>query len=208
MAISDAPAAYPIRMTLVRPERQRRLTNFPLLIGTAIRLILATPSYVMLELIASAAFVAYFFATFVITFRGRYPRGLFKLLVGTQRWQVNLLAYVMHLFDPYPPMDLDQRPDRELQFQVDYPTKPSRWLNAPFLGIFIKMFLTIPHLLIISALYFLTSVVVFIAEFAILFTGRFPPGLYDLVAGYLRWSQRVYGYLLGFTDRYPPFSFE
>ena len=49
-------------------------------------------------------------------------------------------------------------------------------------------------------------VVVFIAQFVILFSGSFPAGLHSLVVGYLRWQVRTTGYLYAFTDKYPPFS--
>ena len=201
-----APSAYPVRLNIHYPERQRRLTNFPFFVGYMIRVLLLTPHLLLLYPLCYLQFLAYFGSTFVITFRGRYPRGLFKLQVGALRWQANISGYYLHLFDEYPPLDLDQRPERALQFEVDYPDTPSRWLNAPFIGIFIKFVLVSPHLLILYGFGFVAVVVVFISEVAILFTGRFPEGIFNLVVGYVRWTYRVYGYLSGFTDRYPPFS--
>jgi hypothetical protein len=50
-------------------------------------------------------------------------------------------------------------------------------------------------------------VVVIIAWFAILFTGRYPQGMFDFVQGVIRWNNRVIGYAFVLvTDRYPPFS--
>ena len=196
--------AYPIRLTIERPDTQARLTNFPLFIGTLIRLVLLLPSLLVYYYLATAAGVAFWLSLWGILFTGRYPRGLFKLQVGALRWGMNVSAYLFHLFDPYPPMDLDQRPDRELILEVDYPERPSRWLNLPFFPL--KFVLAIPHLLILMALYFLAGVVVFIAQFVILFSGSFPAGLHSLVVGYLRWQVRTTGYLYAFTDKYPPFS--
>ena len=204
-AEAEAPA-YAVRLDIEHPANQRRLTNFPLFIGTILRFVLLTPHLLMLSFLVYAQYLAYFMATFVILFRGRYPVGLFKFQVSVLRWQANVTAYYRHLFDEYPPLDMDQRPDRALRFEVDYPVQPSRWLNMPLLGILIKLTLTLPHLLILYALGLLASVVVFIAELVILFNKTFPAGLHQLVVGYLRWSNRVYGYLSGFTDKYPPFS--
>jgi hypothetical protein len=51
--------------------------------------------------------------------------------------------------------------------------------------------------------------VVIIAWFAILFTGRYPHGLFDFVVGVGRWSNRVTGYALVLvTDQYPPFRLD
>jgi hypothetical protein len=45
-------------------------------------------------------------------------------------------------------------------------------------------------------------------QWVILFSAGFPRGMFDFVAGYLRWQTRVTGYALGLTDRYPPFTLE
>jgi hypothetical protein len=71
----------------------------------------------------------------------------------------------------------------------------------------VKWFLAIPHYIVLIFLYIAAVVVVIIAWFAILFTGRYPQGLFDFVVGVVRWALRVgaYAFLL-VTDRYPPFS--
>ena len=47
-----------------------------------------------------------------------------------------------------------------------------------------------------------------VVQWVILFVGRFPRGMWDLVAGYVRWSTRVTAYAFGLVDRYPPFAFD
>jgi hypothetical protein len=70
----------------------------------------------------------------------------------------------------------------------------------------VKWFLAIPHYVALFFLYIAAVVVVVIAWYAILFTGRYPRGLFDFVQGVIRWHDRVLGYaLLLVTDRYPPF---
>ena len=70
-----------------------------------------------------------------------------------------------------------------------------------------KWFLAIPHYIVLAVLGLIAIFAVVIAWFAILFTGRYPRGLFDYVVGVSRWSLRVeaYAFLL-VTDRYPPFS--
>ena len=81
------------------------------------------------------------------------------------------------------------------------PNELNRWLPL------VKWFLAIPHFIVLFFLDIAAVVVVVIAWFAILFTGRYPEGMFDFVVGVMRWSLRVtaYAFLL-VTDRYPPFS--
>ncbi len=77
----------------------------------------------------------------------------------------------------------------------------NRWLPL------VKWFLAIPHFIVLAFLAIGAFFVVIIAWFAILFTGRYPKGLFDYVVGVGRWGLRVYAYaFLLVTDRYPPFS--
>ena len=73
---------------------------------------------------------------------------------------------------------------------------------------FFRFFMVIPHLIVLWALGIAASVVVFIAWWAILFTGSYPLWAFDFITGYVRWYTRVSGYYMLLTDKYPPFSIE
>ena len=87
-----------------------------------------------------------------------------------------------------------------VMFEVEYPERLSRWL------IFIKWLLVMPHILVLWLYGIVVAVITFLAWWAILFTGRYPKGMFDMVVGYHRWSVRVNAYASLLRDNYPPFS--
>ncbi len=89
-----------------------------------------------------------------------------------------------------------------LRFDVQYPGRLSRWL------IFVKWLLAIPHFFVLWALGTLQGVVTFIAFFSILFTKRYPQGLFDLYVNSARWAANVGAYAGLLRDEYPPFTWE
>ena len=89
-----------------------------------------------------------------------------------------------------------------ITLEVEFPDKLSR------LTTFFRCLLVIPQAIVLYFLSIAAGVIIFISWWAILFTGRYPKGLFDFVAGYLRWSTRVNGYSYFLTDKYPPFSMD
>jgi len=93
-----------------------------------------------------------------------------------------------------------------IDFQADYPESPGKQYAIPLVGWLIRVVLLIPHAVAVTVL---SCAVAFIQLFAwapVLFSGKFQPGLYSFEAGVLRWSGRMYAYLFGLTDQYPPFA--
>jgi roadblock/LC7 domain-containing protein len=142
-----------------------------------------------------------FIATLLmIVFRRRYPRWWFDFGLELARFSARVGAYIALLTDKYPSTVEPQ----DVTLEVDYPDVDrdlNRWLPL------VKWFLAIPHYVALIFLAIGAFVAVIIAWFAILFTGKYPRGLFDYVVGVGRWGVRVqaYAFLLT-TDRYPPFS--
>jgi len=94
---------------------------------------------------------------------------------------------------------------RPVTLGVDYPEKLSRgWVVLKLL--FGSLYVGIPHGIILALYQIAVGVVTFIAFWIILFTGKYPRGMYDFVVGYMRWTARVNAYLSLLRDEYPPFS--
>ena len=136
----------------------------------------------------------------MLVFRQKYPRWWFDWNMALTRFGTRVGTYLALLRDEYPSTDEDQA----VHIEIPYPDAKkdlNRWLPL------VKWLLAIPHYIVLFFLGIAALVVVMIAWFAILFTGRYPKGLFDFVVGVMRWSLRVsaYAFLLT-TDKYPPFA--
>jgi len=136
----------------------------------------------------------------MIVFRRRYPRWWFEFARELVRFASRVAAYGALLTDTYP-STVDEQ---SVHLEIDYPNVEqdlNRWLPL------VKWFLAIPHYLALAVLAIGAVFATVIAWFAILFTGRYPTGLFDFVVGVGRWALRVQAYaFLLVTDRYPPFT--
>jgi hypothetical protein len=75
-------------------------------------------------------------------------------------------------------------------------------------GLFLRQIAALPHFIVLFFLGIAVVVLWVVVQWVILFTAGFPRGMFDFVAGFVRWETRVNGYALGLSDRYPPFTFE
>lgn len=149
-------------------------------------------------LLGAAAIAVTVIAWFAIVFTGRMPVGLWTFSVFYLRWRVRAVAYVALLRDEYPPFGEGFYPAEA--------TVPEQPTDRNRVTVAFRVILAIPQLIVVWLLgvaWFITTVC---AWFAILLTGKYPPGLYDFGVGVLRWSTNVEAYLLLLTDEYPPFS--
>ncbi|QGG96195.1 DUF4389 domain-containing protein [Actinomarinicola tropica] len=185
---------------------------------------LAIPHLIVLAFLGAAAFGLTIVAGVVILFTGRYPTSIFRIVVGILRWGWRVVFYAFVLgTDRYPPFTLDDVPDYPARFDVAEPQRMSQPL------VLVKWWLlALPHLLIVAVfvggwtfgfpggaddgrIVFsggLVGLLALIAGVGLLFNGRYPPGLFDLIMGMERWTARVLGYVLLMTDDYPPFRLD
>jgi len=209
----SVPTAYPARLDVDHSAQYNRVT-------TAFRVVLVIPIAIVYGVLtAGATQTAYdssgqvattssggiaaglFLATLLmILFRQRYPRWWFDFALELARFGTRIGAYFALLTDQYPSTVEEQN----VHLEIDYPDVErdlNRWLPL------VKWLLAIPHFVVLIFLSVGAFFAVAVAWFAILFTGRFPRGLFDFVVGVGRWWLRVeaYAFLL-VTDRYPPFS--
>lgn len=158
----------------------------------------AAISILTIGILGIAASVMAIISWFAILITGRHPKGFWEFEYWVLRWQTRVSAYVYLLRDEFPPFG---EGEYGTQLAVANPDAPRNRLTVAF-----RLFMLIPHAIVLIFLNIAWVVVTAIAWFAILFTGAYPQGLYDFSVSVLRWNARVtvYGYLL--RDEYPPFS--
>lgn len=174
-----------------------------------VKWLLALPHHIVLALLWVAFTLVGVVAFFAILFTGRYPRPLFDFTAGVLRWdwRVSYYAYAALGTDRYPPFSLADSPDYPARWDVAYPERLSRGL------VLVKWWLlAIPHYLVLGlaggGIRALIGLLSLYAGVALAVTGRYPPGIFDLVVGLNRWVLRVFAYVSLLTDEYPPFRLD
>ena len=204
---------YPVQLSVDYPDRQlnRLTTFFRAFTVIPIAIVLAALSdgnsftwssgSNRAESAGTTSVGVLFFATLLmIVFRQKFPRWWFDWNLNLLRFSNRVGAYALLLDDAYPSTDEEQSVHLDFAYP-DARTELNRWLPL------VKWLLAIPHYIVLFFLGIAAFVCVVIAWFAILFTGRYPRGLFDFVVGVARWYNRVLGYAFTLvTDRYPPFS--
>ena len=206
MGNAQNAGGYPVRFSVDYPESLSRGT---LLLKTFLGAIyVGIPHGIILCFYGIAVSVIAFIAWWAILFTGRYPKGMFDFVVAYMRWGIRVGAYTGYLTDLYPPFSGDENVEGSpVKFSVDYPEKSSRGILIlrSFLG---WAYVGIPHGIILLFYGIAVGIIQFIAWWAILFTGRYPKGMFEFVLAYWRWSLQVNAYMSMLTDIYPPFSGE
>ena len=204
--MSQVPLAYPVTVD-VEPQLDGRNR-----VTTLFRIVLGFPHSIAIGglgigagigglreagTLAGAAFTMAVIAWFAVVFTGRQPPGLWEFTAYYMRWRVRAGAYLALLRDDYPPFG-----------DAAYPTTcdiscPTGDRNRLSVGL--RLIYLIPQAVVLFFLNIVWLVTTVIAWFCILFSGKYPSGLYRFGVGAMRWNVRVESYALLMRDEYPPF---
>ncbi len=169
-------------------------------------LYIALPHLFMLFFALFWSGIISFISFWVILFTGNYPRSFWEFNLGLQKWNLRLNAVLNNLVDGYPDFWVNKNNDDTISnIELEYPETTSRGttlLRALF-GVF---YVYIPHVFVLLFRSIAGSVLMFLAWWVVLFTGKYPQSWHEFNVGTLRWSTRISLYMTYLTDEYPPFS--
>jgi hypothetical protein len=205
------PPSYPVSFSVDYPERKlNRLSSF-------FRIFAVIPIAIVAALLPGAelagnaeaggagfsgavagASLVVLPLVLMLLFRKKYPRWWYDWNLELMRFGNRIGVYVALMDDEYPSTDEQQA----VHLDFAYPDAERLERGLPL----VKWLLAIPHYIVLFFLYIGVFFAVIGAWFAILFTGRYPRGIFKFVEGTIRWHNRVVGYALVLvTDAYPPF---
>ncbi|HJR95745.1 MAG TPA: DUF4389 domain-containing protein [Gaiellaceae bacterium] len=180
---------HPVRLVVDDDLGRPRLT-------VLFRLFLAIPHFIWLALWSIAVFFVVVVGWVLALVLGRLPDPLHRFLAAYVRYATHLIAFVYVIGRRFPGFT-GRAGSYGIDVEIDPPARQSRWKTL------FRFFLSIPALILASALGGVALVIALLAWWYALVTARMPDGMRDLGAACLRYSAQTYAYLMLLTDRYP-----
>ncbi len=165
------------------------------------------PHYLVMLLYSVLSFILGFINHLVVISTGESVEDFAEIQENTLRYMLSIGASSIGLVEENPIFAGRKNIDYPLQMDVTYPIRSSRFMGmvrASFIGIII---LSLPHLLISIILTMIVPIASLVGQISVLFTGKWPRILFEFLTSYFRYQARVFSYVIGLIDEYPPFKF-
>jgi hypothetical protein len=170
-----------------------------------VKAILLIPHLIIVNALQSLAMISGYIGFWIVALTGKAPAGLHNFVAMWLRWGARSYGWLAGITDEYPPFESEPQ-----GFPIDAVTpaneSPSKGWAVAGIFLFPKGICLVPHFFL---LFFAMIGVVFVTWWGyvmVFFTGRFPTGMQDFIAGTMQWYTRVMSWFLGLTDEYPPYG--
>jgi hypothetical protein len=192
-------SSYPAKFSVSLPDKVanwRPLVNWVLVI----------PQLFVLYVLRAVAGILAAVSWFYILFTGSLPDTFTNFQAMYMRYELRTYTFWVFMEEEYPPFGFEMTPgdpgdDPRVHVEFTPQLTDRNRVTTAF-----RIFLIIPHLIVLFFLGIVASVLTLIAFFAVLFTGRWPKGMQTFALNVMEWYLRVQTYYLLLTDEYPPFS--
>lgn len=161
------------------------------------------PHYIVLIFVGFWSFILGIATWWAVLFTGKFPKKIFNFQIKLSNWLNRLIASLFNLVDGYPAIGINGKSTKVL-LEVEYPDKLSRGLF--FLRFLALFYVFIPHGFCLIFRKIITLILMILAWWAVLFTGKYPKAFHDFNVGTIRWISRILLYMGLFTDEYPPYT--
>lgn len=211
MAVAQAPAApmggeYPVQLTLTSEREINRLWGIPF-VGVFVRMILAIPHMIVLGIMGIGLYIWLLLGWIPILLLGRQPSLVVRFLTEYMHRAFRVAGYAILLLPGgYPPLEPGAPTPIDLKIDVEGLSLNRLW-GIPFVGIFVRYIVLIPHLIVLGILGIVVYISFIVLWIPILLMGKYPNAFASFYTGVFRYGARVAAYLLLLPVPYPPFSF-
>ena len=195
-------ADYPVNVNVPADVGQNRLWGIPIL-GIWVRAILVIPQAIILFFVAIAMALLVLVSWIPILLNGRMASWGYMIIGGYLRLGARTALYVLLITGRYPPFGLSG--DSPIDVVFDETEQQNRLWGIPFVGIWVRVILLIPHFIVLWLLGIGVGLLVIVSWIPVLINARQADSIVSYVAGYYRWAARVASYALLLTGTYPPF---
>jgi len=194
---------HPVDLHIERPETSSRMwALFSIIIP--IKFITLFVQFIVLYVYLIGFSVLFVLSQFAVLFTGRFPRGWHAFMVRVMYWQARIGAFAIGVRDEFPPFSANNERSA-VTLVVPYPEKSSRgWAIMTILSL--KYWALIPQFFVGYFRMIGAACVWYVSQWAVLFTGRFPPRMHSYLVRVNRWNMRVSAFTYGLRDEYPPFG--
>ncbi len=191
---------YPAQLAVQTPDK---VANWRPLVHW----IMAIPHMIVSYALTIVAEVMALISWFAILFTGKLPEGIANVSCMALRYQTRVSAYIGFLHEEYPPFDFTTTPSEPGGTPVTVDFVPALGGRNRLTCAF-RIIWLIPAAIVTMIIAIIGAICWFIAFFAVLFTGKWPAGLYGWVMRSMRASLRLNAYAFLLTDQYPPMNFD
>lgn len=185
---------YPVAFQSDYVSERSRLTTF-------FRAVMIIPVYFVALFWGLAAFFTVIGAWVMVSVTGKYPPGLYDFNSKVLRFATRFNGYYYLLTDEYPPFEGNDHPEYPIRLEIGPPLAEYSRVKA-----FFRLIVGIPVIVMAYLYALLLYVVAIVSWLAIVFTGKQPPGLQDLLVMGEAYQAKAGAYMMLLTESYPPIT--